>query len=150
MRILGQLKSFQNRRSVSAGHIRPVVDFNEVMYHRLDAVHHHLQRTKGLKSSDTNGHSSTAAGANTDMSAYSSNVNQNTADAFQQLPALGKKIMNLVVAEADNSSEGVHVNHIARVLKGDLAQIRETVEELTSEGYLYTASDDDHVLPTGN
>lgn len=150
MRILGQLKSFQNRRSVSAGHIRPVVDFNEVMYHRLDAVHHHLQRTKGLKSSETDGHSSAAAGATADMSAYSNNLNQNKADAYQHLPALSRKIMNLVVAEGDNSSEGVHVAHIARVLKGDLAQVREIVEELTSEGYLYTASDDDHVLPTGN
>lgn len=115
------------------------------MFHRLDAVQHHLQHTKGLKPTQTNGHSNAPAG---DASAYSNNVNQNNTDSFAGLPPMSRKIMQLVTAEADNSSDGVHVAHIARVLKGDATQIREVIEELTTEGYLYTAVDDDHVLPT--
>ena len=47
MRIIGNIKTFQNKRTVTAGHIRAITDFNEVFYHKLDAVHTHLQITRG-------------------------------------------------------------------------------------------------------
>lgn len=47
VRIIGNIKTFQNKRTVTAGHIRAITDFNEVFYHKLDAVHTHLQITRG-------------------------------------------------------------------------------------------------------
>jgi replication factor A2 len=47
VRVLGTVKAFQSKRSVSAGHIRPVDSFNEVLYHKMEAVWVHLQITKG-------------------------------------------------------------------------------------------------------
>ncbi|PWZ02361.1 replication protein A, subunit RPA32 [Testicularia cyperi] len=151
VRVLGTLKSFQNRKSISSGHMRPVVDYNEVMFHRLEAVHSHLQHTKGIKASQANGHSNGAGngGMANDMNAYSGSMNQSAADQYKHLDPLHQKIMAVVSAEADNHPDGVHVAHIARLVKGvDQAKIKDAVEELGTEGYLYTAADDDHVLPT--
>lgn len=46
VRIIGLIKTFQNRRTVNAGHIRAITDYNEIFYHRLDAIYTHLQVTR--------------------------------------------------------------------------------------------------------
>lgn len=155
VRVLGTLKSFQNRRSISAGHMRPVVDYNEVMFHRLEAVHSHLQLTRGLKASQANGGAAHAldrgeAMQSSDIHAYSgSNKAQNILEQYKSLDPLPRQIMGIVTSEAENHPDGVHVALIARMLKGvDVSEVKNSVEELSSEGYLYTAADDDHVLPT--
>ncbi|SPO25326.1 related to RFA2 - DNA replication factor A, 36 kDa subunit [Ustilago trichophora] len=155
VRVLGTLKSFQNRRSISAGHMRPVIDYNEVMFHRLEAVHAHLQLTRGVKSNQANGAVGAVQGLDrgqamqtSDINAYSGS-NQNVLDQYKSLDPLPRQIMSIVTVEAENHHDGVHVALIARKLKGvDLAEVKTVVEELSSEGYLYTAADDDHVLPT--
>ncbi|TKY85714.1 hypothetical protein EX895_005254 [Sporisorium graminicola] len=155
VRVLGTLKSFQNRRSISAGHMRPVIDYNEVMFHRLEAVHSHLQLTRGPKASQANGGGAAAQGADrpqaqtSDINAYSGSNKQTVLDLYSSLDPLPRQIMGIVTSEAENHSDGVHVNLIARMLKGvDVSDVKVAVEELSSEGYLYTAADDDHVLPT--
>jgi hypothetical protein len=47
VRVIGSIKNFQGRRSVNSGHIRAVTDFNEIFFHKLDAIHNHLYSTKG-------------------------------------------------------------------------------------------------------
>lgn len=155
VRVLGTLKSFQNRRSISAGHMRPVIDYNEVMFHRLEAVHSHLQATRGPNASTANGGASTAlfnqggANQNNDINAYSGSNKQNILDQYKSLDELPRQIMAIVTQEAEKHHDGVHVNLIARMLKGvDVSDVKSAVEDLSSEGYLYTAADDDHVLPT--
>lgn len=151
VRVLGTLKSFQNRRSISAGHMRPVVDYNEVLFHRLEAVHSHLQLTRGAKASQGNGGVAHGGQAmqTSDINAYSGSNAQNVLDQYKSLDPLPRQIMGIITSEAENHHDGVHVNLIARMLKGvDVSEVRNAVEELSSEGYLYTAADDDHVLPT--
>ncbi|ANB14362.1 Rfa2p [Sugiyamaella lignohabitans] len=40
--IIGTVKVFNNSRSINATHIRPVTDFNEVIFHQLEALSTHL------------------------------------------------------------------------------------------------------------
>ncbi|EST05606.1 Replication protein A, C-terminal [Kalmanozyma brasiliensis GHG001] len=152
VRVLGTLKSFQNRRSISAGHMRPVIDYNEVLFHRLEAVHSHLTLTRGAGASATNGASTTTNNNNqtSDINAYSGSGNvQNALEQYKSLDPLPRQIMGIVTTESQKYTDGVNVNLIARMLKGvDVSQVKELVEDLSSEGYLYTAADDDHVLPT--
>lgn len=149
VRVLGTLKSFQNRRSISAGHMRPVIDYNEVLFHRLEAVHSHLQLTRGTTSSSTQTNGNTTHAANNDINAYSGSNVQSALEQYKSLDALPRQIMGIVTTEAVKYTDGVNVNLIARMLNGvSVEQVKETVEELSSEGYLYTAADDDHVLPT--
>lgn len=133
--------------------MRAVVDYNEVMFHRLEAVHAHLQQTRGLKASQANGGAAQIDRAQgmqtTDMNAYSGGNAQNVLAQYKSLDPLPRQIMGIVTTEAENHGDGVHVALIARMLKGvDVAEVKSVVEELSSEGYLYTAADDDHVLPT--
>ncbi|CCF52789.1 hypothetical protein NDA11_004231 [Ustilago hordei] len=153
VRVLGTVKSFQNRRSISAGHMRVVVDYNEVLFHRLEAVHSHLQLTRGVKPSQANGGNNQGLyrgqEQTSDINAYSGSNNQSVLDQYKSLDPLPRQIMGIVTSEAENHTDGVHVALIARMLKGvDVSEVKTAVEELSSEGYLYTAADDDHVLPT--
>lgn len=45
VRVLGTIKSFQGKKSISSGHMRVVPDYNEVLFHKLEAVWVHLQLT---------------------------------------------------------------------------------------------------------
>jgi replication factor A2 len=47
VRVIGSLKSFNNKRSVNAQVLRKVEDFNEIQYHLLEAVYVHLYHTRG-------------------------------------------------------------------------------------------------------
>lgn len=136
--------------------MRPVVDYNEVMFHRLEAVHSHLQATRGPNAPQGNGGAANTAlfnqgaGSHTnDINAYSGSNKQDVLDQYKSLDALPRQIMGIVTREAENHPDGVHVSLIARLIKGmDVSDIKSAVEDLSSEGYLYTAADDDHVLPT--
>lgn len=47
VRVHGDLKSFNNRRSVNATSIKKVTDHNEIQYHLLETVYVHLYHTRG-------------------------------------------------------------------------------------------------------
>lgn len=47
VRILGTVRAFQNKRSISAGHIRPVENYDEFLFHKMEVVWAHLQLSKG-------------------------------------------------------------------------------------------------------
>ena len=47
MRVIGQLRSFNNSKSVVAYSIVPITNFNEYTFHFIDVVHTHLKHTKG-------------------------------------------------------------------------------------------------------
>lgn len=133
--------------------MRLVTDYNEVMFARLEAVHSHLQLTRGAggKSSQANGGGvqSHDRGQASDINAYSGSNAQNVLDQYKGLEPLPRQIMGIVTTEAERHQDGVHIAHIARLLKGvDVSEVKSAVEDLSSEGYLYTAVDDDHVLPT--
>lgn len=141
VRILGIIKSFNNRKSVSAAHIRLVEDFNEVFFHKVDAVHAHLQLTRGVGvscslSTDGHGQGSSADkrppqnalvkqnNGYSDMGAYSGSAPAaNTTDQYKDLAPLQQRIMQVIVAETPNAPDGVHVALISRTLGVDQAQI---------------------------
>lgn len=47
VRVVGTMKSFNNKRSVNATICKPVTDFNECIYHNMDVVRVHLYHTRG-------------------------------------------------------------------------------------------------------
>ncbi|EPQ30444.1 uncharacterized protein PFL1_01970 [Pseudozyma flocculosa PF-1] len=132
VRVLGTVKSFQNRRSVSAGHLRIIEDFNEVMFHKLDAVYAHLSLTRGSANGGGVGGGVGAGGIKKDvgggydMGAYSGNAGGGFAsDQYKDLAPLQQKVMEFVTAEGPTSPDGVHVGLINRKLAGTtLDQIR--------------------------
>lgn len=47
VRVIGTMKSFNNKRSVNATVCNLVTDFNEVQYHLLEVMYVHLYHTRG-------------------------------------------------------------------------------------------------------
>ncbi|GLC36824.1 hypothetical protein PLESTB_000779100 [Pleodorina starrii] len=47
VRVYGNLKTFEQRRSITAFAVKPVTDHNEVTYHFLQSIMQHLHLTKG-------------------------------------------------------------------------------------------------------
>ena len=47
VRVIGQLRAFNNSKSVVAYSIQPITNFNEYTFHFIDVVHTHLKATKG-------------------------------------------------------------------------------------------------------
>ena len=47
VRVIGTMKSFNNKRSVNATICKVVTDFNEPQYHLLEVMYVHLYHTRG-------------------------------------------------------------------------------------------------------
>jgi replication factor A2 len=49
VRVVGELRAFQDQKSVTGNHIGPLDDFNEITYHFLEVIHLHLLHTRSQK-----------------------------------------------------------------------------------------------------
>jgi replication factor A2 len=141
VRVTGQLKSFHNKRHIGAHHIRPVKDHNEVIFHLLEATSIHLYHTRGppdaTKSVQSFNRGQPMEGV------IPGNMAKQGSD-FGHLEPLQRQIM-MLVHTAPPSNEGVHVQTIAQTIHASSASVLQAVEQLTTEGLLYTTIDDDHV-----
>ncbi|KAH7080360.1 replication protein-like protein A 32 kDa subunit [Paraphoma chrysanthemicola] len=136
-RAWGKLKSFNDRRSISAQVIRPVEDMNEVSYHLLEATSVHLFFTRGppgganagAGAAAVNGAGQQAGGATFggyDLAGY----NQVAKRVFQHL------------REAPQTNEGLHQMEIAAKLGIDTADVARAGDDLLAGGLIYTTVDD--------
>ncbi len=48
VKAIGNIKTFNNQKTITAFSVRPVTDFNEVTYHLSDAMMSHLAATRAL------------------------------------------------------------------------------------------------------
>ena len=65
-------------------------------------------------------------------------------DQFANLSPLQRQIM-MFVHSAPPTNEGVHVQSIAQGIQASSGSVLQAVEQLTTDGMLYTTIDDDHV-----
>lgn len=145
VRVIGGIKSFQQRRYINTGHMRVITDPNEIFYHQLEALHSHLSLVKDAGGNNTG----------TGMGAYANNdrmrLDQKQYEEIEN--PLHRKIMQIVdaMSEGGGGETGVHVSAIARKIPNSTeAHIRQEVESLVGEGFLFTAEDEDHVLSTAS
>ncbi|WVQ96494.1 hypothetical protein IAU59_003599 [Kwoniella sp. CBS 9459] len=138
--IMGSIKMFGGKRHVSATHIRRITDHNEVYHHLLKSLYVSLS----MRGASSGGGG--AGGATHDD--YSAGVQSNNAEsAFAGLPTLQRKIMEYVAQ--DDTDDGVHVSLITRQVTGFKSDdVMEAVEQLMSDGLLFSTIDDLHVKST--
>jgi len=154
VRVIGTLKSFNNKRSVGATVIRPVIDFNEVAYHKAEALYVTLYYRKGPLPSTTTANGTGGVKAETSTANAASSYRPATgsgarSNKWADLAPMHQKIMAAVEGNQDRSPDGVHVETIARECAGyGQEALMEGLEWLIGEGHLYTTNDDMHVLAT--
>ncbi|KAJ2608619.1 Replication factor A protein 2 [Coemansia sp. RSA 1285] len=161
VRVYGDLKFFNSKRSISAHKIRPVKDHNEITYHGLEAVYVHLTKTRGLPSKAGGGAMSVPSGANQQQAggAYSAGAAYGGGGGYGAGGFGGGMNMSLlqaavleVIAQAPQESHGIQISSVQQKLTNRFqsTDITKAVEWLISEGHLYNTIDESYVKSTGS
>ncbi|KAL3677147.1 hypothetical protein R1sor_027095 [Riccia sorocarpa] len=165
VRIYGHLRSFQGKRNVVAFSVRPIKDFDEVTFHFIEAIYVHAYNLKsqggavGSKMPSTTGVSYGAPQAST-MTPNPSVIrptisNQYTPPASMPVGSNSvnecQKRVHLLFDEPANLAieQGLHVDEVARRMVGfTKQQVKDAIEFLVNEGFIYSTIDDDHYKST--
>ncbi|XP_010503399.1 PREDICTED: replication protein A 32 kDa subunit B [Camelina sativa] len=155
VRLHGHVKSFQGKRSVNVFSIRPVTDFNEIVHHFTECMYVHMYNTKLRGGSVAHGGSTTQATATprpqmpystmpTSAKPYQTGPsNQFSNQINDPMHGVKQTVMNYLNQPMHLVSEaGVHCDIIARDLRIPPLQVRQAIEQLSSDGCVYSTVDD--------
>ncbi|XP_028435784.1 replication protein A 32 kDa subunit isoform X1 [Perca flavescens] len=155
VKVSGNLRSFQNHRSIVAFSVRPVEDMNEITSHMLEVVQAHMALGKSQTMTGAGGGMSSGitpmsrpgnlgntgsmgggyAGA-TDMTNNGLSTNQN-------------QVLSLIRGCPD--PQGISIQDLKQRLNVmSLAVIKQAVEFLSNEGHIFSTIDEDHYKSTDN
>jgi len=161
VRVIGQLRSFNNTKSLVAYAINPLTDFNEYTYHFLEVVHTHLRNSKGpppnaAAASAPMGAYGAPAGYGAPSGAGGASMMGGGAGAFVAQPTSGgASFEDLVVTffktKGEDNETGCTIAQAAEALQANgvsLEQVRQYVDNLVQDGHLYSTIDDDHFKAT--
>jgi replication factor A2 len=154
VRVVGNLRAFNERRSVIGFQLLPITDFNELTFHFLNVIACHLRNTKQAPGAGAT--PAKAGGAPASSSAFGSSQNQafTSSDAGQAAGGDGSfnNIQNQVLAvfKADSENDqGTSIDAVFQQLPNiPQADIRNAMTFLSDEGHLYTTIDENHFKST--
>ncbi|KAG0346942.1 replication factor A protein 2 [Podila humilis] len=132
VRIVGILKDFSGRMSVSAHSVRAVENLNELTYHNLEVMYVHTSGGDTHMTSATNSYTAT---------------NYNTASSDRDTNA--SRILDLIRSHPNATQAGVHRNEILSKLAPSPAAtqaMNALMDNMLQDGYLFNGVDDDHVM----
>lgn len=158
VKVSGNLRSFQNHRSVVAFRIRPLEDMNEITSHMLEVVHAHMALCKPQTMASAGGmNSSMASMSRTNMGNMGSmgtmgsmgggysgaNMVNNGLNASQN------QVLSLI--RSCPEPQGISIQDIKQRLSGmSINIIKQAVEFLSNEGHIFSTIDEDHYKSTDN
>ncbi|KAI4303920.1 hypothetical protein MLD38_039498 [Melastoma candidum] len=155
VRVVGNLKSAQGRNQIVAFAVRPVTNFDEVSFHFIDCIHHHLQKSK-LKT----GGMSSPLKVELSRSLPSSNntLNGNTIGSapvnvlssnytMDGLKSSDQKVLEFL-QQNYAQEKGVHRDEISTQLKIPADKIMDSIRILEEEGLIYSTIDEYHYKST--
>jgi len=150
---------------VSVFSFSPVRDFNQITFHMLDVMHTHWLNTHGAQQfAPQQAQGSSAAAAYTQQPQHLAPVGQQQLQPQQQqqqqhqqpqgdaniLTPLQRQVLTLFErspAQADERGTGVDdIRHMMPTASE--AEIRKAIEVLSSEGHLYSTTDEEHYKTT--
>jgi len=159
VRVIGQMRAFNNSKSVVAYSIQPITDFNEYTFHFIEVVHTHLRATKGAPPSSVPPAYAGAAIGGAAGASYGAvpaaprpgappaqmYAPQNTGGSLEQL------VLTFFATKGEESETGCTIDDVAQALANNGAtreQVSSLVENLVGDGHLYSTIDDDHFKAT--
>ncbi|KAK5861915.1 hypothetical protein PBY51_017353 [Eleginops maclovinus] len=139
VKVSGNLRSFQNHRSVVAFGVRPLEDMNEITSHMLEVVQAHMMLGKPqsqvtpLARLDTGNKGEGYSGAK-DMVNNGLSANQN-------------QVLSLI--RGCPEPQGISIHDLKLRLTGiNFLVIKQAVEFLSNEGHIFSTIDEDHYKST--
>ncbi|KAM4600803.1 replication protein A 32 kDa subunit [Polymixia lowei] len=152
VKVSGNLRSFQNHRSVVAFSIRPLEDMNEITSHMLEVVQAHMVLSKPQTAMGGGG-----GGTNTSMMPMSRPGMGGMAEGYpgannmdnNGLSPNQNQVLRLIRGCPD--VQGISIQDLKQRLSGmSLAVIKQAVEFLSNEGHIFSTIDEDHFKSTDN
>lgn len=148
VRVLGRLKAFNNKKHVAAHVVRPVVDFNEINAHLLEATYVHLYFSRGPPESLQAGGAEGGAGGGLFVDqgdgagGAAAAVARGAGRQLPQLSAVAKKVYNLL-STAPQNNEGLNVQYISANLGLPMNEVFKAGDELLGLNIIYPTMDDE-------
>lgn len=152
VRVHGMLKSIQGNKSLNVFSIRPVMDFNEIVHHFLECMYVHLYHTR-LQGGSVTQPQVTNPTMSTPLKGYQTGTSNQFPGQFNDdgTKSISQMVLNYLNQPACLASEaGVHCNIISQHLKIPVDRIREALEFLANEGFVYSTTDDYCFKSTAN
>jgi len=143
IRVMGNLKSFGDKRFLNATHIRLVTKPEEVAYHYMEAMTVTLIMQRGPPPRPGEDLKPRLNGTANTASAYAPGARTAAVDQYAHLPPIQREIINFILLQPTHT-EGVHVAAIARAVGGDAHAISAALDALMDDGHVYTTSDESH------
>lgn len=149
VRVVGGIQIVDGNRALAVFRIRPVDDFNEVVYHRLDVVRTFLAQTKGTKGiGGGNGIGGMGAGGGAQGMGTGMGMgmmDSGMADSLALNP-IQRKAYEYLQSRHTQDGLGVPVEDIFRDVPGfpNIQAVKEVMEHLASDGHVFTTVDENH------
>ncbi|XP_070822791.1 replication protein A 32 kDa subunit [Chaetodon trifascialis] len=151
VKVSGNLRSFQNHRSVVAFSVRPLEDMNEITSHMLEVVQAHMVLSKPQ----------TMPGAGVGMSTNVTPMSRPGMDSMRGSYAGANDMTNNGLSANQNQvlslirscpfPQGISIQDLKQRLSGiSLPVIKQAVEFLSNEGHIFSTIDEDHYKSTDN
>lgn len=151
VKVSGNLRSFQNHRSVVAFAVRPLEDMNEITSHMLEVVQAHmaLNKTQMMPAGGGGGMSMhTTPMSRPDMGSMGGSY-AGAMEMNNGLSANQNQVLSLIKSSPD--AQGISIQELKQRLSGiSMAVIKQAVEFLSNEGHIFSTIDEDHYKSTDN
>ncbi|XP_053183935.1 replication protein A 32 kDa subunit [Scomber japonicus] len=151
VKVSGNLRSFQNHRSVVAFSVRTLEDLNEITSHMLEVVHAHMALSKPQTTPGA------AGGMSSSVTSMSRSGKESMGGAYagandmvnNGLSANQNQVLSLIRGCPD--PQGISIQDLKQRLSGiSLSVIKQAVEFLSNEGHIFSTIDEDHYKSTDN
>lgn len=141
--VKGSLKDFNQKKNLQYPVIKPITDFNAVLYHYLEAVKVHAE-AQGLGGGAKSGADGAALNAN-------GNNNDNANSLFVSAPSheeldTSDRVFNLIKENTPLMPDGVPVQFIQQTLKLSINDVMEQCSILEEKAKIYNGIDDETYL----
>lgn len=152
VQVVGNIREFHGNKNIVAFDVRPVVDFNQITHHLLEAIWVHLKNKEPVRQPM----GQTMATSNNNMQMGSTGFNGNAQTDFSQNAndsesALQNMVLQCIHTMQQEFPDGVDIRKVTEELvsKGqNAANINKAIAFLQDEGNLYSTTDDFHVKST--
>lgn len=146
VRVVAGVQVVDGKRNLAVFRVRPVDDYNEIVYHRLDVVRTFLAQTRGKAGAKGAGGGMGAGGfgtmgGNTGVADVGNAVTDSLA-----LNPIQRAAYDYVQARHSPDGPGVSVEDIMRDVPGfsSIQMVKEVMEHLASDGHVFTTVDENH------
>jgi len=150
VKVVGQLRSFANKRSIKANAVLPIDDYNEVTHHLMSCIYAHLylknKKTTKFGGASTTGAPSLGAGVgSTSYGAAGTSYQANGGDAGGASVTSGSNADRVLNAIRQAREEmGMSVSQVMQLTSLSENDVRQAIEQVAADGHVYSTVDDDH------